>query len=356
MFDEILWAVKHVMRSPVRLRFLFSDGGQTFWNLIRFMRHVVPRAGRELREIQALAARIPDGRLRHEAQASATRKGYHVLGGCVLATFLPRAAAEHYIEIIAPLESIYDYLDNLCDRHPEVDPQAYPVLHQAIADALDPNASLRSYYERGPSGDDGGYLAALVRRSQAGLRRLAGYELLLPDFREAAAFYSELQSYMHLPPGERESACIAWYERNRESFRDLAWYEFACAAGSQFQVYGPLYALFAGSDDAIDATYHAYFPPLAAIHVLVDSYIDQAEDREHGDLSFITCYASESEMLARLTFLATAFHKATETIPDRSRHRFVLRAMALFYLTQPQIAAQHLEAGAARCLQALDVR
>ena len=25
-----------------------------------------------------------------------------------------------YVEIVAPLETIYDYLDNLCDRHPEV--------------------------------------------------------------------------------------------------------------------------------------------------------------------------------------------------------------------------------------------
>jgi tetraprenyl-beta-curcumene synthase len=356
MFDEVSWAVTHVLRSPVRLKFLFSNGGRTFWNLSRFMRHVVPQAGRELREIQRLAAIIPDGRLRHEAQASSSSKAYHVLGGCILATFLPRAAAGHYIEIIAPLESIYDYLDNLCDRHPEVAPQAYPVLHQAIADALDPNAKPRSYYERGPSGDDGGYLTSLVQRSQAGLRRLADHELLLPYFREAAGFYTELQSYKHLPPGERERACIAWYERNRERFADLEWFEFACAAGSQFQVYGPLYALFAGNEEAIDATYRAYFPPLAALHVLLDSYIDQAEDREHSELNFIDCYTSESAMLARLTYLATEFQRATATLPERGEHRFVLRAMALFYLTHPKIAAQHLEAGAARCLHALDVR
>ena len=70
----------------------------------------------------------PDPALRREAVASIEGKAYHVAGACILATFLPSAAAEHYIEIVAPLETIYDYLDNLCDRLPNVPPAAPPMV------------------------------------------------------------------------------------------------------------------------------------------------------------------------------------------------------------------------------------
>ena len=163
-------------------------------------------------------------------------------------------------------------------------------MHEAIADALDPSAAPRDYYRAGPSGDDGGYLQSLVTRVQRSLRRLAGYEDLLPYFREAAAFYAQMQTFKHFPPGERETALVDWYERNRERFEDLDWHEFACAAGSQFQVYGPLFVAFSDRPDLVGAAYDAYFPEVAALHVLLDAFIDQAEDAAFGELNFAAVY------------------------------------------------------------------
>jgi tetraprenyl-beta-curcumene synthase len=351
VFDEIAWAVRHVIKSPARLRFLVGSGLALPLHLIRFLRTVVPDAASELASIRSLAEAIPDEALRREALASIAGKAYHVAGASILATFLPPERARRYVGIVAPLESIYDYLDNLCDRHPNVDAAAYPVLHFAIADALDPHATPRDYYALGPAGDDGGYLRALVERTQARLRAVDGYERLLPAFAEAAALYGEMQTYKHYPSGERESACMEWYERKRGRADDLDWHEFACAAGSQFQVYAPLFELLAGRAGAIAAAYDAHFPAVAAVHVLLDSYIDQAEDREHGELSFAAVYRNPGLLRERVAYLVKRAERRFAALPDPRQHRFVLRVMALFYLTHPKVYAQGLDREAAALLR-----
>ena len=357
MRDDIRWAVRTVLRSPRRLKFLFRDGPATFLNLMRFLREIVPLASEALAEIRARAAAVPDPLLRAEALASADGKAYHVAGACILATFLPSPARERYVAIVAPLETIYDFLDNLCDRHPDVPPGAYPTLHRALADALDPDAPAADYYASGPPGaDDGGYLAWLVARTQSALRAVSDIAPLAPYFREAAAFYTDLQTFKHLPPAERENACVAWYERNRERFADLEWYEFAAAAGSQWQVYVPLFLAMSGEAASIARGYDAYFPPVAALHVMLDAFIDEDEDREHGELNLLACYGGDARARDRFGFLAAQAERRFADLPAPDRHRFVLRVMALFYLTHPKVAAQGFDARALRLLARFDTQ
>jgi tetraprenyl-beta-curcumene synthase len=348
--DEIGWAVRHVLASPARLRFLAAEGLALPVRLLRFLQRIVPLASAWLDAIRERANAIPDEALRREALSSVEGKAYHVAGACILATFLPDDAARKYVSIVAPLESIYDYLDNLCDRHPDVAIEAYPVLHQAIADALDPACEPRDYYALGPAGDDGGYLRWLVTRSQDGIRSIDGRERLLPNFREAASLYAEMQTYKHYPAGERETALIGLYRRRGRDL-ELEWQEFACAAGSQFQVYAPLYELLAARPAAIDDAYHAHFPAVAALHVLLDSFIDQAEDREHGELCFAEVYPSPERLGERVAYLAGRAKRGFLALPVPAEHRFVLRVMALFYLTHPKVYAQGLNGQAEALLR-----
>lgn len=351
LHSEIGWAVRHVLGSPARMRFLLAGGPRGALAMARFLRTIVPLASQALAGIEQAAAQIPDPQLRDEALTSVRNKAYHVAGGCILATFLPPKAAKLYVDIIAPLETIYDYLDNLCDRHPNVDPQAFPVLHWALADALDPMANRHDYYALGPRGDDGGYLTMLVERTQTNLRQVAGYEQLTSMFGEAATFYSELQTYKHLAADERRDACLAWYARHQKDFSNLEWFEFAAAAGSQFHVYVPLYLMFAGQPGAVQACYDAYFPPVSALHVLLDAFIDQAEDREHGELNLYDCYPDEPTARLRMAALAAWAHRAFSGLPRAENHRFLLRTMALFYLTHPKVFEQQLDARAVQLLQ-----
>src|SRR6202011_922919 len=136
----------------------------------RFVGTVIPRAGRELAAIRERAARIPAAALREQALASIDGKAYHVQGGAILATFMHGKAARRYVAIVAALETIYDYLDNLCDRLPGVSQQAFATLHAALLDALDERRVPIDYYRDGPAGDDGGYLRSLVDAARSGLR------------------------------------------------------------------------------------------------------------------------------------------------------------------------------------------
>jgi tetraprenyl-beta-curcumene synthase len=342
MRSEITWAVRHVLASPRRRRFLLAGGVSDVAALAAFLVSVVPRVSTELRDIRERAQRIADPLLRRQALDSISAKSYHAAGAAILATFLPAALAKRYVDIVVPLESIYDYLDNLCDRHPAVPEAAYPVLHGAIADALAPSAEITDYYAAGPSGDDSGYLRWLVERVHERLRRVDGHERLLAQFREASLLYGEMQTFVHLPAGEREAACIAWFERRREPrFETLSWDEFACAAGSQFQVYGPLFELLRGGE--IDAAYDAYFPPISALHVFLDSYIDQAEDRARGDLNFAALRPA-AERDRRVAMLGVQARRGLARIRHPEPHHFALRIMALFYLTHPKVYAQGLDA------------
>ncbi len=353
MFYDIGPALRRVVGSGERLRFLLADGPGGLSDTVTFLRRIVPMAAAALKGIRARAEAIPDPLLRREALASVDGKSYHVAGAAILATFLPPEAAQRYVDVVAPLESIYDYLDNLCDRHPEVDAAAYPILHQAIADALELDATPRDYYALGPVGDDGGYLRALVRQTQDALRKTPSLERLRPLFAEAASFYSEMQTYVHLPRGQREIACVEWYERHRERFNTLDWHEFVCAAGSQFQVYGPLYAAFAGEIDSIETVYDAYFPYVSALHVLLDSFIDQAEDDHHDELNFAVVYGGSPALRNRAAFLARSARNAFAGMPHQRRHFFVLRIMALFYLSHPKVTAQRLDREARALLRAI---
>lgn len=343
MINEIVPAVRRVLRSKERIGVLLGDGGNTAWNLTRFLRSIVPLAHRELQGIAERAERIPDPALREQALASIHHKAFHAAGACIHATFLNRSDAEHFVRIVVPLESIYDYLDNLCDRHPIVSPDAYPILHGAICDALDPNAPLRAYYRAGPVGDDGGYLASLVAQVQRELAPLHRYPRLAVHFSRVAELYARMQSTVHLPSSTRVAAVVAWYESERASFPDLDWHEFACSAGSQFQVYAPLYAAFAAPDE-IDATFDAYFPWISALHVLFDSFIDREEDAASGDLNFAEVYANPKALRERAAWLADSARRRFATLRFPSHHRFMLNTMALFYLSHPKLDGRSQEA------------
>lgn len=350
---EIGWATSRVLFSPKRLGFLLRGGLDDALELRRFLVNVIPLARAALLRLEHLAERIPDAQLRAQARFGLRSKGYHVAGACILSTLLPSAAREHYVEIVAPLEAIYDFLDGLCDRHPQTTPQAFRQLHFALFDALDPSRPRSDYYAFGPPGDDGDYLSSLVRRVRRALSRLAGYELLLPYFNDAAALYADTQTYKHLPPGEREQSCIDWHARNAQHFGDLTWWEAGAAAGSQFQVYGPLYAAFCSNFEQIAPTYEAYFPAFSALHVLLDSFIDQQEDRDHAELNWITCYDSFEAFAARSRELAARARTAFAMLSMPRAHTFALRIMALFYLTHPKVYEQQIGQEAATLLDAL---
>jgi tetraprenyl-beta-curcumene synthase len=347
--------VRTVLRTPTRLSRLLALGPRGLTSMARFLIAVLPRASRVLATIAQSARAIPDDALRAQALASIDEKAYHVQGGCILATFLRGEAVGRYVEIIAPLETIYDYLDNLCDRLPDVGPGAYRTLHDALLDALDDQRPLTNYYRDGPWRDDGGYLRSLVMRVRAGIRRLPNHAAVRPQLVEVSRYYAELQTLKHRGAGARETSCAAWYERHRAEFPGYFWWEFAAACGSSLPVFA---LLFLASHETLDAdavarTFAAYFPNVSAVHILLDYFIDQAEDREHRELNFIACYASSTQAVRRVHHLLAVTTARVRTLQHAEWHTFVVRAMCLFYLTHPKVFEQQLDAESVALLSAL---
>jgi tetraprenyl-beta-curcumene synthase len=352
---DVTDVLRAVLVTPTRLRRLLGFGPRGLAHMARFLTRIVPRASRALQRIRIAAQAIPDPGLREQALASIAEKAYHVQGGCILATFLPGDAAQRYVDIVAPLETIYDYLDNVCDRLPNVDPAAYPVLHEALLDALDDRRPLHDYYRAGPVRDDGGYLRGLVSAVRTGLRALPNYAAVRAQLIELAAFYADLQTFKHGDPGRREAVCAAWYERNRDRFPGLYWWEFAAACGSSMPVFALVHLASQSNlaPGAIDTTVDAYFPNVSAVHILLDYFIDQAEDREHRELNFVACYATSAEAVERVRRLVAGTAHRVRALHNGERHTFVFRAMCLFYLTHPKVFAQQLDAESTVLLAAL---
>jgi tetraprenyl-beta-curcumene synthase len=104
---------------------------------------------------------------------------------------------------------------------------------------------------------------------------------------------------------------------------------------------------------AIESTVAAYFPNVSAVHILLDYFIDQAEDREHAELNFVACYPSSAVAVERVGRLVRATSERLRALRHGEWHEFVLRAMCLFYLTHPKVYEQRLDRESAAVLAAL---
>jgi tetraprenyl-beta-curcumene synthase len=355
LVHDVRAVVSTVLRSPDRFARLIRLGPRGLASMARFLISVVPRASHALEAIRERASAIPDAALREQALASIDGKAFHVQGGCILATFLPAACAARYVRIVASLETIYDYLDNLCDRLPGVSQEAFATLHDALLDALDDRRTPGAYYRHGPPGDDGGYLMSLVTDVRTELATLPNYTAVRDALGTIAQFYAQLQTLKHGAAAERENVCSAWYAEHADAFPGLYWWEFAAACGSSLPVFALIYLALQPRVDAraIDSTVAAYFPNVSAVHILLDYFIDQAEDREHRELNFVACYPSSAVAVERVGRLVRATSERLCALRDGEWHAFVLRAMCLFYLTHPKVYEQRLDRESAAVLAAL---
>lgn len=309
---------------------------QTAALAVRFLTAVVPKAAAALRKLNKRARAIPDPAIRREALSSLRHKAFHVHGGCVFATFLEPAAATRFVELVATYETAVDYLDNLCDRIGTADEADFRALHESLIDAITPDAPLRNYF-RHRAGDDGGYLAELVVRSQASFGGLPAYDAVRASVKDVTERYCELQALKHLAPGERERRCEAAFSSVAP---DLTWWEAAAGCGSTMSTFALTYAAATPSISVTreKAIFAAYFPYFTALHILLDYLVDQEEDRAHGELNFVARYTDADAAREGIVRIARETDARVQSLEDSEVHRFALRAMCGYYCTRPTLA------------------
>ncbi|WP_338556885.1 tetraprenyl-beta-curcumene synthase family protein [Paenibacillus sp. KS-LC4] len=307
----------------------------------RVYKYVLPEVEAQLAKLREMAEQIPDRELRTQALSSIANKKFHCQGGAVYAA--ANLEQRHIlIPLIVALQTISDYLDNLCDRSTSLDADDFRLLHQSMLDAVNPAAPLRDYYAHRKERDDGGYLHHLVAVCQQQIALLPSYASVQRDVNELVSLYGDLQVYKHIRNDLREPKLLAWWEKHAQRYPHLQWNEFAAASGSTL---GMFMLFLAASGDGLsspDATAikEIYFPHVCGLHIMLDYLIDQEEDQAGGDLNFCNYYGSIHLMAERIGTIVEWAREDVRHLPASRFHRLIIEGLLALYLSDPKVRAQ----------------
>ena len=309
--------------------------------MYRVYKYVLPEVDAQLTHWIQLAEQIPDAELRQQAIASIKTKRFHCEGGAIYAA-ANLAKRNVLIPLIVALQTISDYLDNLCDRSTSLNPEDFRQLHLAMRHAVDPHAKLVNYYAFRPEQEDGGYLHQLVETCQTQLHHLPSYPVVQSYVNYLVELYSELQIYKHIKHEEREQALLQWWSHHQQTYPELSWNEFAAATGSTL---GMFRLFLAATDESLHlvqarAALDLYFPSICGLHILLDYLIDREEDRLGGDLNFCEYYQHERQVAERIGWMARQARLKTRKVPEGKFHRMVVEGLIALYLSDPKVKRQ----------------
>lgn len=297
----------------------------------RYWLIVFPRVSSELRHWRRSAARIGDPVLRRLALAALEKRG-NMEGAAAFAAFIRVGPRRDVIQALVAFQAIYNHVDMLAEQRGGDQEARARALHEALLLALEPGAAEPACRGHAlQSGrDDEGHLAEMIETCRWALSRLPGFAAASPAVRAAARRIVAFQSLSLGEQGKLE----AWALHETLPGSGLEWWETAAAAGSSLAVH----ALIAASaspalgEHEIEAIDGAYSSSIGALHSLLDSVVDEAEDAQSRQLSLIGCYDSPHEAAARLGELTERTIDAARELPDGRMHAVVATAMACSYL------------------------
>jgi tetraprenyl-beta-curcumene synthase len=312
--------------------------------LVRYVLGTLPLVKSSLAETRSHASLISNKLLRTQALRSIDDKAFHCYGGAVLALVGPRHSRRALIDFIVAFQTISDYLDNLCDRAGVVSEEAFRLLHTSMVDAVSPHAAIGDYYALYGQTEER-YLRYLVTRCRETARTLPSLDKVHPRLTQLIDYYASLQSLKHLDPSVRTHRLSDYIQTKVPNPDDLAWWELAAATGSTLGMF-TLMALAANEHtgiEAAEAAYHAYFPWVCGLHILLDYLIDQEEDRMGGDLNFVFHYSTEETKRERMHVFASRAIDAVNDLPASPLHGMVVRGLLAMYLSDPKVKLQGYE-------------
>lgn len=309
----------------------------------RLFQEILPKVSDELAAWKMRAEAIPDPILQRQALASLEHKRFHCEGGATFALFVSGSQVSSLVSLIVAFQTISDYLDNLCDRSASLDPKDYRLLHKSMLDAVIPGPPLsrrqaENYYRAHTSQEDGGYLHLLVETCRKRVATLPGYDLVAPFVWQLTQLYTDLQVLKHGPKQWRVELLKRWYARHKTPGLAVDWHEFGAAAGSTLAIFA-LFALAAQGrpqPHRIMNVLQAYFPWVCSLHILLDYWIDQDEDRIGDDLNFTAYYNSSAGACGRLQYILRQALQKTSKLDDRKLHEAIIQGLPALYLSDPK--------------------
>jgi len=304
-------------------------------------RRILPTVHKELAYWKGRAEEIPNPELRRQALASIGSKTFHCEGGAILA-LMAEKKYKQAVKFIVAYQTISDYLDNLCDRSTSLDPFDFAALHESMADALSVQIEGKNYYRHRQDQDDNGYLNELSETCRAVLCELKNYPLIKEYLLELCQYYCDLQVNKHVKKEERVPRLEKWFQHYQHNLPDMEWYEFSACSGSTLGIFCLISYAMRDDFNARDAANirNGYFPYIQGLHILLDYFIDQEEDRTGGDLNFCSYYANQETLFERLNHFVVEADKHTELLPHRWFHQLINRGLLGIYLSDSKVHKQ----------------
>jgi tetraprenyl-beta-curcumene synthase len=301
-----------------------------------FWGRVFPFARREIKAWERRADAIPDQRLRAIALGALRHERGNLEGATAFATFVSGSHRRHVARAAIAFQAAYDYVDAVSERAFGAGPVNTRQLHMALLIAVSPSVAHLNYYEHEMPGCDGGYLAALVDGCRESLTFLPSHRSAADEIKKATGRIIDYQDFNHR--SDEFQALALWATRETPPGADLRWWETGAAAGSSLGVF----ALMAAAAKpqlprgATTTLANAYFPWIGSLHTLLDSLVDEQEDRMAHQQSLISLYSTPEEMAGRIgSLVEIAKHRAL-ALPESHGHMLILAAMVSFYLSLPQ--------------------
>jgi tetraprenyl-beta-curcumene synthase len=278
---------------------------------------------------------IPDAPIREDALDSIERKRGHT-DGAALFWILPHRHNLSLLRLLVAYQTIWDFLDNVSERGASTDGANGRQLHLALSEALDPGTPISDYYRHHPWKDDGGYLRALVEVCREGCSSLPSYSRVRPLVRGGTARCG-IQSVNHDPDREsRDAALKEWAEREFPGEREASWFELSGAASASLTPH-VLLALAAEpecEESDIAGACAAYFPWISLVTAMLDSYVDQHEDRALDAHSYIAHYPSPEIAAGRVYSLIRRSVQEVRCLRNGHRHAVIVASMVAMYLSK----------------------
>jgi tetraprenyl-beta-curcumene synthase len=322
-----------ITRREGHLELALAFGG-TVW---RYLTTVLPSVARELHHWRSQALKIPDPVLRSLALESLSKRG-NIEGAALFAVLAPRGHRRETVRALVAFQTAYNYLDTLAEQ-PAADPVANGrQLHLALLVALDPLASHPDYYALHPQREDDGFIAALVDTCRSAFIMLPSNAAASAAAWAAAARIVAFQSLNLTEPQGGHEALEHWARLQTPNGSGLDWWQTAAAGGSSLAVHA-LIAVAANPNVApeeIAAIQDAYFPWICALHSLLDSLVDAAEDELAGQHNLLAYHGNAGQAAFAMKMLARRATARASALPDGVRHRVILIAMATYYLSSPE--------------------
>ncbi|MFN7250524.1 MAG: tetraprenyl-beta-curcumene synthase family protein [Anaerobacillus sp.] len=312
------------------------------WTMMaKIYKDVLPVVHTNLNSWKQKASNIPNEELRKQALASIESKTFHCEGGSIYG-LLAEEKIEEVIRFVVAYQTISDYLDNLCDRSTSLDPTDFRALHDSMLHALTPDAPLENYYRYRDEQDDGGYLHELVRTCQEVLANLLAYDNIKEFNLQLAQYYCDLQVHKHVKKEERVLRLEDWFNGHKEQLPKMSWYEFSACAGSTLGIF--CLVAYATNEtftkNEANKVLKSYFPWVQGLHIMLDYFIDQEEDRQGGDLNFCFYYPDDQQLIEGLERFAVEANKSIATLPDQPFHFFINKGLLAIYLADEKVRKQ----------------